>query len=180
MNTNASFPVMLPMAAPPDAQTRTAAVRQPRDPEPEHVAGFNRLLIRALKALGDAGQTDLACRIAAEAWAALRKERPQEAERFNSALHYLTRPYSKSRKEANMADPQQLDVRDLPPAQRHMLIFDVCAKLAVGDAVILVNDHDPKPLYYQFEAEHPGRFGWEYVESGPRVWRVRITRKNVA
>lgn len=51
---------------------------------------------------------------------------------------------------------------------------------SVGDAVILVNDHDPKPLYYQFEAEKPGRFGWEYVEAGPEVWRVRITRRKAA
>lgn len=76
-----------------------------------------------------------------------------------------------------MADPQQLDVRDLPPPRRHTLIFDTCGKLPVGDAVILINDHDPKPLYYQFEAEQPRRFGWDYVESGPEVWRVRITRK---
>lgn len=74
-----------------------------------------------------------------------------------------------------MTNPQQLDVRDLPPLQRHTLIFEVCGKLPVGNAVILVNDHDPKPLYYQFEAEQPGRFGWDYVESGPEIWRVRIT-----
>jgi uncharacterized protein (DUF2249 family) len=79
-----------------------------------------------------------------------------------------------------MANAQQLDVRDLPPPRRHALIFDTCGNLAVGDAVILVNDHDPKPLYYQFEAEQPGRFGWEYVESGPEIWRVRITRKKAA
>ncbi|MGH7112093.1 MAG: DUF2249 domain-containing protein, partial [Stellaceae bacterium] len=51
-----------------------------------------------------------------------------------------------------MPNPQQLDVRDLPPPQRHALIFDTCGKLPVGNAVILVNDHDPRPLYYQFEA----------------------------
>lgn len=75
-----------------------------------------------------------------------------------------------------MSNPQQLDVRALPPPQRHALIFETCGKLTAGDAVILVNDHDPKPLYYQFEAEYPGRFGWEYVEAGPQVWQVRITR----
>lgn len=76
-----------------------------------------------------------------------------------------------------MSDPQQLDVRSLPPPQRHALIFETCSKLATGDAVILVNDHDPKPLYYQFQAEYPGRYGWEYVEDGPQVWRVRISRQ---
>ncbi|MHB1250237.1 MAG: DUF2249 domain-containing protein [Polaromonas sp.] len=37
-----------------------------------------------------------------------------------------------------------------------------------------MNDHDPKPLYYQFDAEHPGEFTWDYLESGPETWRVRI------
>lgn len=78
-----------------------------------------------------------------------------------------------------MANAQQLDVRDLPPPQRHALIFDTCGKLSVGDEIVLVNDHDPKPLYYQFQAERPGEFGWEYVESGPQVWQVRITRNKV-
>ena len=151
-----------------------------RRAEIDHLPALNRLLIRAVRALGDSGETDLACRIAAEAWATLRKEWPDEAERLNGALHYLTRPNLRQRKETSMANPQQLDVRDLPPPQRHALIFDVCGKLPVGDAVILVNDHDPKPLYYQFEAEQPGRFGWDYVESGPAVWRVRITRKKTA
>jgi uncharacterized protein (DUF2249 family) len=76
--------------------------------------------------------------------------------------------------------PQMLDVRRLPPARRHALIFDTCGKLPVGNAVILVNDHDPKPLYYQFEAERPGQFGWDYVQSGPHVWQVRITRQKAA
>ena len=45
---------------------------------------------------------------------------------------------------------------------------------------MLVNDHDPKPLRYQFEAEHAGQFTWEYLESGPEVWRVRIGRPGAA
>ncbi len=39
-----------------------------------------------------------------------------------------------------------------------------------------LGDHDPKPLRYQFEAEHAGQFTWLYPESGPAVWRVRIGR----
>jgi uncharacterized protein (DUF2249 family) len=41
---------------------------------------------------------------------------------------------------------------------------------------VLVNDHDPRPLRYQFEAEHAGRYSWDYLEAGPEVWRVRIGR----
>lgn len=42
----------------------------------------------------------------------------------------------------------------------------------------LVNDHDPKPLYYQFQVEMPGAFTWEYLEQGPHDWRVAITRND--
>ena len=69
---------------------------------------------------------------------------------------------------------QVLDVRSEPPARRHGLIFDSYHALAPGDGFVLVNDHDPKPLYYQFDAEHKGDFTWDYLEQGPEVWRVRI------
>lgn len=39
-----------------------------------------------------------------------------------------------------------------------------------------MNDHDPVPLRYQFEAERSGIFTWEYLENGPSTWRVRIGR----
>ena len=45
---------------------------------------------------------------------------------------------------------------------------------------MLVNDHDPKPLAYQFEAEHASQFTWQYLQSGPGVWRVRIGRPPAA
>lgn len=67
-----------------------------------------------------------------------------------------------------------LDVRSVPPRGRHELIFETFAALRPGTAFVLVNDHDPKPLYYQFSAEHSGQFTWEYEERGPEVWRVRI------
>jgi hypothetical protein len=40
----------------------------------------------------------------------------------------------------------------------------------------LVDDHDPKRLHGQFEAEHESSFTWEYLEQGPEVWRIRIGR----
>ena len=67
-----------------------------------------------------------------------------------------------------------VDVRRLPPPQRHPLIFQTFQALGPGQAFELVNDHDPKPLYYQFTAELPGQFTWQYLEQGPEVWRVRI------
>jgi uncharacterized protein (DUF2249 family) len=69
-----------------------------------------------------------------------------------------------------------IDVRRIPPPQRHPLIFQTFERLQAGEAFLLVNDHDPKPLYYTFKAERDGQFAWEYLEQGPEVWRVRIGR----
>ncbi len=71
-------------------------------------------------------------------------------------------------------DASVVDVRALPPAQRHQKIFQLVNDLAVGGSFILVNDHDPKPLYYQLEAEYPKQFSWTYLDRGPAVWRVEI------
>lgn len=75
-----------------------------------------------------------------------------------------------------MADEATLDVRTLVPRDRHRTIFDTYGQLGAGEAFVLVNDHDPKPLRYQFEAEHTGEFSWDYLEEGPDTWRVRIGR----
>lgn len=69
-----------------------------------------------------------------------------------------------------------LDIRTIPPGQRHPLIFEQFESLAVDESFVLVNDHDPKPLYYQFQAERTDQFTWEYLEQGPQAWRVRIGR----
>lgn len=79
--------------------------------------------------------------------------------------------------EGEPAAEPVLDVRAIPPRERHPLIFAAFDRLQPGQAFILINDHDPKPLYYQFSAERPGAFDWTDLEQGPEVWRVRIGRK---
>lgn len=71
-----------------------------------------------------------------------------------------------------------IDVRTIPPRIRHPMIFETFDKLTAGDGFTLVNDHDPKPLYYQFEAERSGQFTWEYQEQGPEVWQILIRKKD--
>lgn len=70
----------------------------------------------------------------------------------------------------------ELDVRPIPPRDKHPAIFARLDALHRGEAIMLVNDHDPKPLRYQLDAEQAGKFGWTYREQGPTVWRVRIDR----
>lgn len=74
----------------------------------------------------------------------------------------------------NESNANVIDVRSLIPARRHQKIFELVNALGLGDSFILVNDHDPKPLYYQLEAEYPKQFSWTYLERGPDVWRVEI------
>lgn len=73
--------------------------------------------------------------------------------------------------------PIELDARILPPREKHPTIFRTFEELKSGQAMILVNDHDPRPLRYQLLAERPNTFDWVYDEEGPTVWRVRITRR---
>ncbi len=72
---------------------------------------------------------------------------------------------------------KNLDVTTIQPKDRHPLIFKMFDELVKGDGFVLTNDHDPKPLYYSFLHEREGQFNWEYLEQGPDVWKVRITRK---
>lgn len=69
-----------------------------------------------------------------------------------------------------------IDVRLIPPHERHAALFAAFDALAVGSSFVLVNDHDPRPLNYQFNALRTGEFGWDYEEAGPEQWRVRISR----
>lgn len=70
----------------------------------------------------------------------------------------------------------ELDVRTLPHGSRHEIIFAKLDALAVGDTLVIVNDHDPKPLRYQVSAMWPDCFYWRYLNSGPQLWRLAITR----
>ena len=74
-----------------------------------------------------------------------------------------------------MAD-NELDVRQLRKPNKHPTIFATYAALAVGESFVLVNNHDPKHLRAEFDADHPGSYGWEYVEKGREVWRIRISK----
>jgi len=69
-----------------------------------------------------------------------------------------------------------MDVRPIPCSIKHGLILRTWAELPVGDHFILLNDHDPVPLYYQFAAQWPGAFEWKHLVKGPNEFRVKITK----
>ena len=79
-----------------------------------------------------------------------------------------------------MSESNLLDLRSIPPSQRHPLIFSTFDALDTGAAFEIVNDHDPVPLYMQFERSRLGQFDWRYVVAGPDQWQIRISRKATA
>ena len=70
----------------------------------------------------------------------------------------------------------ELDLRELPPPERHKQIFELWDALNPGETLKIINDHDPKPLRYQFEAEYKDQYEWVFDEEGPKDWVFRITR----
>jgi len=45
--------------------------------------------------------------------------------------------------------------------------------------LVIHNDHDPKPVYYQLLSERGDVFTWEYLQQGPQWWDIRVTMKGV-
>ncbi|WP_245320440.1 DUF2249 domain-containing protein [Bradyrhizobium lablabi] len=72
-----------------------------------------------------------------------------------------------------------IDVRQIARPMRHALIFDTFEQIGHEGSFDIVSDHNPRPLHYLFDVKYPGAFTWDYVESGPDVWRVRIGRAAV-
>lgn len=68
-----------------------------------------------------------------------------------------------------------IDVRVIEPINKHKRIFERFDELGIGESLLIINDHDPKPLYYQLLAERGNIFEWTYLENGPVEWRVNIT-----
>lgn len=170
--------------------------------ESDVVGTLTGVVIRACRRLGEAGQPQEAGRLLADAWVIVRAGHPHQARHLDGAMHHIARleqaleqqrdtpsrsqtgrPSGTTRKkvtvpidDATSTADRLLDVRTEIPRRRHELIFETFGDLATGGSYVLVNDHDPKPLRYQLEAENTGEFSWEYLEEGPEVWRVRIGR----
>ncbi len=70
----------------------------------------------------------------------------------------------------------ELDVTALPRGEKHPTIHARLRALKPGQTLRIFNDHDPRPLRLELEADYPGAYSWTYVEAGPEVWRVDLTR----
>ena len=70
----------------------------------------------------------------------------------------------------------RLDVRPVEPKDRFETIMGAYDALPPGGILHLIVDHDPRCMYYTLEATKEEPFGFHYLESGPEVWEVEVTR----
>lgn len=71
---------------------------------------------------------------------------------------------------------QTLDIRTIGHGRCRNVILQNLQELTEGAALTIVNDHDPRPLREYLGVAYPDMFGWDALEEGPEVWRVRIRR----
>lgn len=78
----------------------------------------------------------------------------------------------------NVDTRTELDVRPVEPKHRLDTILGAYDSLSAGETLHLTVDHDPKCMYYTLDAmREPGSFTFEYLESGPEIWRVEVSKK---
>jgi regulator of cell morphogenesis and NO signaling len=77
----------------------------------------------------------------------------------------------------NTQNDTVINVPQIEPKLKHVTIFNVFDELKGGESLIIHNDHDPKPVYYQLLNERGDIFTWQYLEQGPQWWDIRVTRK---
>ncbi|MGN6396717.1 MAG: iron-sulfur cluster repair di-iron protein [Mucilaginibacter sp.] len=73
-----------------------------------------------------------------------------------------------------------LNVTLIEPRLKHPTIFAHFDALEEGQDFTILNDHDPKPVYYQLLGERGNIFDWAYLEQGPEWWKVNIKKKVAA
>lgn len=83
-------------------------------------------------------------------------------------------------KEEIKSETFVLNVTLIEPRLKHPTIFKHFDALKEGEAFEILNDHDPKPLYYQLLGERGNIFTWSYLEQGPQWWRVQIKKNDLA
>lgn len=74
---------------------------------------------------------------------------------------------------------KNLDLRDLPPPERHSKIFEAFESLGSGEELTIINDHEPAPLYYQMVAEVDSFDADRYAveQRGPEEFVAILPRK---
>jgi len=94
----------------------------------------------------------------------------------NETIIHVTKKAENDIDSTDITVVNKFDVRPYPPAKRHDMVFEAFEELKSGEAFVFINDHDPKPLYYQMEAENDQPFKWEYLMTMPHEWKVKVMK----
>lgn len=94
----------------------------------------------------------------------------------NETIIHVTKKTENDIDATDITVVNKFDVRPFPPARRHDMVFEAFDDLKPGESFVFVNDHDPKPLYYQMEAENTEPFKWEYLMTMPNEWKVKVMK----
>lgn len=70
-----------------------------------------------------------------------------------------------------------IEAQKIPAPERHSYIFKCFDNLEAGESLLIINSHDPIPLLRQFNDLRPGDFDHLYLDEGPAIWKVRITKR---
>ena len=82
-----------------------------------------------------------------------------------------------TQQENSQKEEVVINVQEIEPRFRHQTIFDEFDQLKEGESLIIHNNHDPKPVYYQLQQLKGDVFDWEYLEEGPQWWDIKVTRR---
>jgi uncharacterized protein (DUF2249 family) len=82
-----------------------------------------------------------------------------------------------NRENCSMTDvTARLDVRAYPTWDRHSRVFAGFDALPIGGRLIVVTDHEPRPLRYEFDRLRADAFVWDQEMLDEEQWSVTIRR----
>jgi uncharacterized protein (DUF2249 family)/quercetin dioxygenase-like cupin family protein len=145
---------------------------------PEHSAAGG-ITVQAIAGRVTFYEGDEACEMTAGTLVRLDAGRAHRVEAHTDAALLVTMvktPRAARPDDFPPAAEREIDLCLLPRSERHPLVFEAFDRLAVGQSILIFNDHDPQPLRMQIEQMRGGEMGWEYVERGPDTFCVRLTR----
>lgn len=71
-----------------------------------------------------------------------------------------------------------LDVRSIPQWERHARIFAAFESLASGQALLVLTDHEPRPLRAQFDERYGAGYTWTARQLGDGRWEAEIAKNH--
>lgn len=69
-----------------------------------------------------------------------------------------------------------LDVRPIPIPERHPKILKALAVLPSGKPLVIVSDHEPRPLRAELERKFGASLRWGQINLGDGQWQIRLVK----